>query len=119
MHRTSSVDRTHRCNASLCVNFWCSIFLAVVLYSAVYINLHNILWNSYKETSCVIVNSSVVSKHCCGQHSSQSSYDTVWTLNVRSMDLNATEYLADIREPFSNYYLAYKNSLTSYPVSIN
>ncbi len=87
-------------------------------YIGIFIGINDILWNSYRESSCSVVNTTVVERQRCLQYQTQLIFDAVWILNVQSNELHPRRYLADIRQEFNSYYKAYEAISSFNPVSI-
>jgi hypothetical protein len=95
------------------------IGLCLLFYISIFTGLSDYLWHSYVESSCFVLNSTVIERAWCTQNQCTPKSDAVWHLNVHSKQLNFTEYLADIRQDFNVYYEAYEYILTHHLVCIN
>jgi hypothetical protein len=108
--RTEDIeDRRYACSC---------IVVCLILYFIMFI-IDNSLWHSYVKSSCFVVNSTIVERQCCLQYQSNSVFEAVWVLNVHPNGSHSTQYLADIRQKFDNYYEAYEAILTLNLVSID
>jgi len=75
--------------------------------------------HSYDESSCYVVNSTIIEKKYCSVFEGKPQSEAVWIVNVHSKQLHSTGYLADIRQTFDAYYAAYEATLTLHPVRID
>jgi hypothetical protein len=107
------IEYTNVCRFSLCC-----IVISLAVYIGIFIGINDILWNSYRGSSCSVVNTSVVERQRCSQQQTELIFDAVWILNVQSNELHSSRYLADIRQEFNSYYKAYEAISSFNPVSI-
>ncbi len=93
---------------------WCCMIFCFILFFFIFIVINDSLWHSYAESSCFVVNSTVVQRQSCSHCQNKPVFDAIWTV-----DVHPARYLADIRQQFDIYYEAYEAISTLHLVSIN
>ncbi len=93
------------------------VVLSLILYGLFFMLIGDNIWNSYVETSCIVVNSTAIERHCCWAYRSKPLFDAVWVIDVYPNRWHPIRYLADIREQFNTYYEAYEAISTYHLVS--
>jgi len=119
MSRLELIEQERREDIICRQTAWICIILCVIGYFIIFIAISDDLWHSYAESSCFVVNSTVVERQCCLRYQSKPVFDAVWVVDVHPNIFHFIRYLADIRQEFDGYYKAYEYILTFHRVSID